>query len=356
MGVAHWEYKDGVLTHHPGHNEDYLAFRVPLRGDFEVTADLLLQGWAEAHVLYGARRIDLSHDRKQVQVVQTARHDHRQITITPPFKPGLPRQYKYKLAVKDGVFTMSADDRVLHTERVGPNADPWLMLHTFFQNTSEVRNLKITGSPTVPDAIDLTGDDDLAGWRPYVGDMWAKRGEEMFHGGAKPELEEGKPAPPRGQPENALFYHRPMLEDGAVEYEFYHDPDKCLVHPTLDRLVFLLEPDGVKLHWLTDGPHERTGTPIDNVADEPKHRRGPSKLVLKPHAWNTARLEVVGDTVKVSVNGTMVYERPIEATNQRFFGLFHYTDRTEARVRGVIYRGAWAKELPPMDKLFEIKK
>ena len=58
----------------------------------------------------------------------------------------------------------------------------------------------------------------------------------------------------------------------------------------------------------------------------------PDELPLKEKAWNAVRLAVVGDTVKVSLNGTEVYARPIEPTNQRFFGLFHYTDRTEARV------------------------
>ena len=258
------------------------------------------------------------------------------------------------------MFTASVDGRVIHTERVGPAADPWLMLHAFHLYTAPFKDVRITGSPSVPEAIELVADDNLAGWRPYLGGMWQKRGEEMFHGGKRPvpgiDYPENQPAPPRGQPENAVFYHRPFLEDGLVEYEFYVDPGKCLAHPTLDRLVFLLEPDGVKLHWLTDGPHERSGVPLDNVTDEPKNRRGPSSLQLKPHAWNKARLEVIGDTVRLSVNDALVYERPIEPTNQRYFGLFHYTDRTEARVRGVTMRGDWPKTLPPADRLFELKK
>ena len=62
-----------------------------------------------------------------------------------------------------------------------------------------------------------------------------------------------------------------------------------------------------------------------------------------------------GDTVKVSLNGTEVYERAIESTNQRFFGLFHYTDRTQVRVRSMTYTGDWGKTLPASDKLFEKK-
>jgi hypothetical protein len=94
---------------------------------------------------------------------------------------------------------------------------------------------------------------------------------------------------------------------------------------------------------------------VDNVTDEPANRRGPSKLAIKPHAWNRMKLAVVGDTVKLWLNGELIYERPIEPTNQRYFGLFHYTDRTEARVRNVVLTGDWPKQLPPADRLFEKK-
>ena len=147
-----------------------------------------------------------------------------------------------------------------------------------------------------------------------------------------------------------------MLEDGAVEYEFFYDPDKSLVHPMLDRLTFILDPNGVKLHWLTDGASERSDKRFDNVADEPSCRRGPSRLPLKPKSWNAVRLAVAGDVVKLALNGVEIYERSIEPTNQRQFGLFQYTDKTEARVRSMTLTGAWPKKLPPEAELFEVRK
>ena len=147
-----------------------------------------------------------------------------------------------------------------------------------------------------------------------------------------------------------------MLDDGAVEYEFFYDPDKSLVHPMLGRLTFLLEPEGVKLHWLTDGFNEHSEKRFDNAVDEPSCRRGPSRWPLKPKAWNRVRLAVAGDVVKLALNGVEIYERPIESTNQRQFGLFHFTDRTEARVRSMTYAGAWPKKLPLEAELFELKK
>ena len=185
---------------------------------------------------------------------------------------------------------------------------------------------------------------------------WTKRGEEMYSFGKKPEPpEEGREPPPRYFPEAAIFYQRPFVENGAVEYEFFHDPDKAHVHPALDRMTFLLEADGVKLHWLTDGRNEKSGVPFDNATEEPECRRGPAKLPLKAKEWNKIRLAVTGDAVTVSLNDTLVYQRLIEPTNQRLFGLFHYSDRTEARVRGLILTGDWPREVPKESRLFEHK-
>ncbi len=142
-----------------------------------------------------------------------------------------------------------------------------------------------------------------------------------------------------------------MLEDGVFEYEFYYEKGKTLVHPAFDRLAFMLDPDGVKLHLITDGPHERNGLKIDNLVDEPQNRRG-GKLPLRDKAWNTVRLSLKGDSLMIDLNGQAIYERAVESTNQRFFGLFHYTDVSEARIRQASYRGDWPKQLPKAEELF----
>ncbi len=94
-----------------------------------------------------------------------------------------------------------------------------------------------------------------------------------------------------------MRYSRPMLEDGRITYEFYHDPGKAMVHPSLDRLAFLIEAEGVRVHRLTDGAYERSGLAPDNITDEPQNRRGPSPLPLKPKAWNRLSVEIKGDKV-----------------------------------------------------------
>lgn len=370
--VPAWVARDNLLMHYPGHSDDYLVLRTPLRGDFEVTCGLKLQGWQEAHVRYGSHQFDLNYDGKKHQLHNTVRNDGRLATIDPPIALAKDNCYQLKIAVKDGWFRAFVDGREIVADKIGPSPDPWLMLHAAHLNTAEIRDFRITGAASVPDSINMLADDDLGMWRPYAGTVlppyrgryyypgqqgWLIRGEEMYEQGRKPEPpEDGKPESPRSFPESATFYQRPMLEDGAVEYEFFFDPDKALVHPMLDRLTFLLEPDGVRLHWLTDGAADQSGVPFDNAFEEKDCRRGPAKLPLNAKAWNKVRLSIAGDTVKLSLNDAPIYERPIEPTNQRLFGLFHYVDRTEARVRSMTMTGDWPKQVPPNEKLFEVKK
>jgi Domain of unknown function (DUF1583_N)/Protein of unknown function (DUF1581) len=352
-----WTLRDGAVVYYPVHGQQsYLILNTPLRGDFEVTCELLWKDWQTAHVSYGAHQFTLTAERKKFSLHSTHRHGPLGTTITPPLPPIEKPTYQFRLAVKDGWLRVFLDGREMASAKIGREPEPWLMLSSPHGNTGEVRNLRITGNPTVPQEINLLAGDDLGTWQVTALDMWTKRGEEMYHAGRKPDPpEDGKPVPPRGQPEAAVHYQRPIAEDGVIEYEFFYEPGKAHVAPMLDRMTFLLDPEGVKLHWRTDGGFGRNPLPVDNATDEPANRRGPSRLPLQPRAWNKVRVAVAGDMVKVALNGVEVYERPIESTNQRLFGLFHYIDETEARVRSMVYRGAWPKERPADERLFERK-
>ena len=69
---------------------------------------------------------------------------------------------------------------------------------------------------------------------------------------------------------------------------------------------------------------------------------------MKADDWNRVRLTLRGATLTLNLNGQLVYERALEPANQRTFGLFHYVDTSEVRVRNVVMRGEWPKSLPPV--------
>jgi hypothetical protein len=267
------------------------------------------------------------------------------VAINPPLEK-LGDWYKYRLVVRDGTMTSFVNGRKIHEAPVPAERDPWLALHCPAQVTGSARNIAITGEPAVPESLNLSALPDLTGWiaDDYLDSVtgnnpdWLKQGTEIV-GQARRES-------PGSKQESVLRYNRPMLEDGEVSYEFYYEPGKVLAHPALDRLTFLLDPDGVKVHWLTDAQHDRNGLVPDNATVEADTRRGPASLPLKPNTWNALRLALAGDRVTLKLNGEVVAERTLEPTNQRTFGLFHFADETEARVRNVIYRGQWPRSLP----------
>jgi hypothetical protein len=84
---------------------------------------------------------------------------------------------------------------------------------------------------------------------------------------------------------------------------------------------------------------------------EAANRRG-EELPLKSNAWNHVQLVFEGRQLALRLNDQVVYERELEPTNRRFFGLFHYADQTEARVRNVRYQGSWPRQLPDQEELF----
>ena len=351
MSFPHWQTDKGEVRHFAGHDSDFLYFNTPLRGNFEVNCQLTTFGWREAGLSYAGATLKLIYTRDKFELSQYGKQSS-QVSFAPTL-PGLGDWYDYRLVVQDGSFISYMQGQKVYEQRIPANPDPWLALHSFGPYAGGMRHVKITGNPEIPESIDLSEKLDLGEWiANYYSESidaenanWRKEGSQIV--GSKMGADAAGSAR-----QSLLKYHRPLLEDGEIEYEFYYDPGSATpashVHPALDRLTFILEPTGVRIHWLTDAQFDRTGLLPDNVFDEPAHRRGPKTLPLKERDWNQIKLALKGDVVSLSLNGVEIYERPLEATNQRIFGLFHYSSETEVHVRNVTYRGTWPRTLPPL--------
>jgi hypothetical protein len=202
--------------------------------------------------------------------------------------------------------------------------------------------------------VRLSVSNDLTGWIAYQGEpldgeqrYWLQRGGLEMGGEIVGQRESWLA---NLAVERLLQYHRPMLEDGTIEYEFYYREGESLVHPALDRRAFVLGPSGVQIHWISDGVFERSPLSPDNLSDEPRHRRGPPDLPLRDNRWNRMRITLAGNTLHLTLNEQLIYQVDLEPTNQRTFGFFHWADRTEARVRNVVWTGDWPRELPPVEQ------
>ncbi|WP_165071895.1 DUF1583 domain-containing protein [Paludisphaera rhizosphaerae] len=341
---SHWLRRDAELAHLPGHFNDYLYLATPLRGDFQLDCELTSFGWREARISYAGVAIAPKYDLNHLYRLLVGRRTET-IDVKPPLA-GIGDWFAYRLVVKGNRMTIFINDRQVYEANLPAERDPWLAVHASAGSTAGVRKLRITGSPDVPERLKLSALPDLTGWRAdYYDDEpagatadWEKRGDEIV-GRVRTEF-------PGSKQESLLAYHRPMLEDGEISYEFFYDPGRATASPALDRLAFLLDPDGVKVHWMTDAAYDRTGLEPGNTAVETENRRGPASLPLKEKQWNSVVLEIAGDRATLRLNGTEVYSRAIEPANRRTFGFFHFADESEARVRNVSYTGRWPRQLP----------
>ena len=147
--------------------------------------------------------------------------------------------------------------------------------------------------------------------------------------------------------QSRLCYFRPLRKGDVLTYEFFYEPGAVMVHPAFDRLVFLCEQEGVRLHWMTRSGDDPLALPADNRADEPECRRGPKELPLLAGKWNAMKLSLDGGKVGLELNGQAIFERTLEPDLSRQFSFFHYKDQTAAKARNVTLKGRWPESLSP---------
>ena len=350
--LARWETSPGQASHVTCHDHDYLFYAIPLTGDFEVEADLTTFGYRDIQLAAGSfwAGPGYSHD---ACLNGNFRAEHPTISLTPKLTRMLDWM-RVRIVVRDGLQTTFINGRNVFSRPHPAGSDPWIAIHSPWYTNGEVRDLRVICDSDIPSLIDLAAVPDIPGWLPYFD-------ESAGHNDSDWRLVSTPDSPPvligrrrsgldGSSLESLLRYHRPIAEDGIISYEFFYSSDQFDVHPSLGRLAFLLDPSGVNVHWITDGRFDSTGLDPANLLAEPDNRRGPATLPLKPDDWNSLEMEVTGDLARLLLNGQLVYERPIEATNQRTFGLFHFADRSEVRVRNIRWSGNWPRVLPAIRK------
>jgi hypothetical protein len=345
LPAATWRFEPGQVDFFTGNGNDSLYFAIPLQGNFEVQCQRSTYGWREIRLLYGGYSIDAHHEGTAIFKHPLGRSGQQ--SPLPQKIPNWNEWVDYRLVVKEGLATAFINGMQVHAEQLPPAPDPWLAIQTHSPHfAGGIRNLRILGEPTIPDVLNLSQSAELTGWlATYYGESigneaahWMKRQDEIV-GNLYPNA-------PGSQRESILQYHRPLLEDGEIRYQFFWEPGKTEVHPALGRTALLLDEGGAKLHTLTAGAYQGTGLSPDNTQPLPVGTATAETLPLKAGEWNDAVVKLAGDDVTVLINGQQAARWTLKPDNSRLFGLFRYSDATAARVRNVTYRGDWQKHLP----------
>lgn len=342
--VARWHRSDHKVLKRISHQDDFLFYRSPLGGNFEIECDLI----DSPQVMVGGTYLGANLDRKSLDL-GTFRAATAGEPVDPQFSHFWPSA-RFRAVIRDGTRSISINGRPVKSEKLSENPDPWLAIRCAGRALGGVQDLRITGNPQILDVVPLSASRELTGWiachdEPVLNESsgWTHVDDSESSGWIV-----GHPRPDVAgmSIDSLLRYERPLVEDGSVEYEFFYEPDAFETSPALDRLAFILHPSGLKEHWIGDGRYDRTDLEPNNQIDVPECRRGPARLPLVPKAWNQLRLMLRGTLVTIELNGQTVYERKLEPTNQRTFGLFHFLGKSAVRVRNAAMRGDWPKAVP----------
>ncbi len=363
-GTSHpvWISQNEHLSHIAGPQIDHLFFNYPLTGDFEFSVDSLNDRWSEGHVSYNGLTYQMEGGQKRGEVWGVGRHGS---SILPVKKLGHNQFNKHTLHVSNKSVKFLMNDELFHEDKSPGSNTPWLAVYCENACKSYFRNIKLTGNPVIPSEVKMSQGDRLDGWIGSFHGEKIKERVSAFSNQSQPNSHSQKKLPDvwdceegiiRGKKteknshyhslQSWLYYNRPLIVKDKVRYEFFYDPGKIQTHPTIGRYALILAEDGVKLHWVTDKQdYDWSGLFSDNAVSVKEFQKGKEKLPLKSGEWNQVELEVLENHVQLKLNNTLIYELPIQFLNQNIFGLFHYKDLTESKVRNVVLTGDWPTNL-----------
>lgn len=345
-----WSVTKGVALHTPAETWSQLYFQSPLKGQFEIVANRTTHGHKEVSIAWGMHSAEPRYDLKAVRVAKVM-HSSREVA-TQVKLPMWDQQADFRIVVDGRKVTTWTNGIQVHEEIFATDPDPWLLLQSHSpEHEARISGLKILGTPDIPSEIDLLNVAGMASWRADVYGEWFRTEGDNDNNSSVPwnrvgdeligQLDQNTNSEHR---ESLILYQRPMLEDGVIEFETWYEPGKFEVHPALGRLAFVLTADGVQLHRLTDAQYETNGLSAGNLQPIPD---AAENLDLKAKDWNHVRLTLKGDQVTIAVNGTdAATVMTSDPVSERQFGLFRWSNKTQCRVRKVLYRGEWPKTLP----------
>jgi hypothetical protein len=381
---AIWLTHEDHILHLAGTWQDGLLFRYPLRGDFNFVCETQEGGQVgtDGGLAFGG----LFFEPLGVSSVMTVLDADAAYPLQRPCpflrhgsQPTFNRVSIRTRPAADGrpaAVQFLANLHPMWTDELS-GTSPFLGLRGVGDKRPVFRNLQFSGTPVIPREVKLTDGQQLRGWiSGFYGETRA-----AFHAGGSLSLGTGTisatPAPQASDPKAAtavaepdwqiadgvvsaaqreaqagrtpqsvLKYQRPLLDGEAVSYEFEYRPGECEVHPALGRLALLIESGGVRVHWMTDGNRDWSGLAEDNATLEPLNRRGGRSIPLKAGAWNTVSLARADGKLKLTLNGTLIYERAIDFGGDLQFGLYRDRTKHSVKVRQVTLTGDWPETIP----------
>ncbi|WP_372721974.1 DUF1583 domain-containing protein [Novipirellula sp.] len=356
--AANWHITRGAARKVSSHSDDFLFFASPLQGRFDIETDVTGFGYRDTQMMIAGQWTGLIYDHCHYAIGNIS-GELKRFPVDPPMQDIHSRgSIHVRTTVRETEATTFFNARQIHVQPLPRHRDPWIAIRSAYNTHGGVDDLRITGTPTIPETIPLVTSPELTEWYDYFGNTtaashrltdWKGSVQTQQAGNAATEITDARATelPPGSGAERLLVYSRPIIEDGSIEYEFWYTPGETITHPAVGRNCYLLSDEGVRLHQLTDGRYERSTLRSDNASELSDDH---PTLSLLENAWNKMRVEVAGDQLRLLLNGAPIYESTLQSDRlRRKFGLFHYADQSDLRVRNPHWTGDWPKQMPALD-------
>ncbi|MCA9059531.1 MAG: DUF1581 domain-containing protein, partial [Planctomycetaceae bacterium] len=123
-----WLWKPGSVSSMASHNEDYLYFNTPLRGDYEVECDVSGFNGRDGHLMVAGRWVSALSNHTDFDIGTFAGRTTR-FPLDPPLT--ITREWNhYRTVVRNGTVTTWFNGRLLHQEQITSDSDPWLAIRS----------------------------------------------------------------------------------------------------------------------------------------------------------------------------------------------------------------------------------
>ncbi|MFN3193203.1 MAG: DUF1583 domain-containing protein [Aureliella sp.] len=389
LGESMWlKNKDGAWEHRMGIAFSSLLLKYPLQGDYKITFDCLDNTYGESAFTFGGQYIDIRGYVQNIAVDTVGLRTGKQVPTSAIRRGGETNAVTVAHDSENATYTVDINDSEVATFNLDEGAFPFVGPHSMHHRKMYLSNFKIEGNPTIPRELNLL-DANLIGWSnrfryralPPLPKIIAENAErdtsadhkqsdntDVQEGSAvvdydwelkdatlqsmdhlalhQLDQENGLTTKKRWHPphEQWIYYLRPICDGESVSCEFYYEPGKYSLHPTIDRISLQIDRPKLRKHWITSsaavfGVSSTNGVDLarDEIINTPE---------LKAKAWNRLAYSREGNQITVSVNDKPIYSQPADKILRGRFGFLQDPEAFQVKVRNVILTGDWPESLP----------
>lgn len=166
MPGSRYMFDDHELRQLSGHENDFLYFQSPLRGNYDIDCLTTTFDWQECEMFFNGHWAGPAWGMTHYESGDH-RRSYRKQSLGPKLPNEVGRWFHVRIQSRDGIARIFANGRQLYEEPLLPDHDPWIGGRFWHRYHGAIRDVRITGNPDIPDSIRLLHDEALTGWSAY---------------------------------------------------------------------------------------------------------------------------------------------------------------------------------------------